>query len=152
MVRQATGASYPAVTDQVVKDTTIPLPPLPEQKRIAAILDKADAIRRKRQETIRLLDEFLRSVFLEMFGDPVRNEKGWEVRQLSQTAEIVSGVTKGRDLSGKDIISVPYMRVANVQDGHIDLSDIKMIDVLPVDMEKYRLQTGDILLTEGGRS
>jgi len=55
----------------------IPLPPLPEQKRIAAILDKADAIRRKRQRAIEKSEDFLRSVFLDMFGDPVTNPKGW---------------------------------------------------------------------------
>jgi len=59
-----------------IKDIEIPLPLLPEQKRIVAILDKADAIRRKRQQAIQLTDEFLRSVFLDMFGDPVTN--GWE--------------------------------------------------------------------------
>ena len=61
---------------------TIPLPPLKEQKRIAAILDKADAIRRKRQQAIQLADDFLRAVFLDMFGDPVTNPKGWEVKPL----------------------------------------------------------------------
>ena len=61
----------------------IPLPPLAEQQRIAAILDKADAIRRKRQQAIQLADEFLRAVFLDMFGDPVTNPKGWEVKTLA---------------------------------------------------------------------
>lgn len=60
----------------------IPLPPLPEQKRIAAILDKADAIRRKRQSAIQLADDFLRAAFLDMFGDPVTNPKGWPVKTL----------------------------------------------------------------------
>ncbi|HNJ85088.1 MAG TPA: restriction endonuclease subunit S, partial [Agitococcus sp.] len=72
----------PSTTVAIVNKTNfesleIPLPPLAEQKRIAAILDKADAIRRKRQQAIKLADEFLRSVFLDMFGDPVSNPKGW---------------------------------------------------------------------------
>lgn len=67
------------------------LPPLPEQKRIAAILDKADAIRRKRQEAIRLTEELLRSAFLEMFGDPVTNPKGWEVKKLGELIRVKSG-------------------------------------------------------------
>jgi type I restriction enzyme S subunit len=61
----------------------IPLPPLAEQKRIAAILDKADVIRRKLQQSLRLSDDFLRSVFLDMFGDPVTNPKGWPLHTLT---------------------------------------------------------------------
>jgi type I restriction enzyme S subunit len=66
------------------------LPPLAEQKRIAAILDKADAIRRKRKQAIKLADDFLRSVFLDMFGDPVTNPKGWEVKKLSKLCDVGS--------------------------------------------------------------
>jgi type I restriction enzyme, S subunit len=74
----------------------IPLPPLKEQERIAAILDKADAVRRKRQQAIELADQFLRSVFLDMFGDPVTNPKGWETRKVSQLGEVVTGSTPSR--------------------------------------------------------
>ena len=69
----------------------IPLPPLAEQQRIAAILDKADAIRRKRQQAIQLADEFLRAVFLDMFGDPVTNPKGWEVKTLASITKAWRG-------------------------------------------------------------
>lgn len=88
MMQLASGASYPAISDSIVKTSLIPLPPLSEQHRIAAILDKADAIRRKRQEALALTDEFLRSAFVEMFGDPVTNPKGWEVAGL---ADLVGG-------------------------------------------------------------
>lgn len=128
----------------------VPLPPLAEQRRIAAILDIADGIRRKRRESLRLLDEFLRSAFLEMFGDPVRNEKGWEVVKLDQVASIVSGVTIGRKLGDEDVVSVPYLRVANVQDGYLDLTEVKPTDATPKEAAQYRLEAGDILLTEGG--
>jgi type I restriction enzyme S subunit len=74
----------------------IPLPPLAEQRRIAALLDKADGIRRKRRESLRLLDEFLRSAFLEMFGDPVRNEKGWDRKRLQDIAVVTTGNTPSR--------------------------------------------------------
>ncbi|MDI3323393.1 restriction endonuclease subunit S [Pontibacterium granulatum] len=150
MMKQATGASYPAVSDRVVKGSEIPLPPLTEQQRIAVILDKADALRRKRQRAIDLADQFLRSVFLEMFGDPVTNPKEWEERTLSDIALVRSGVTKGRKLEGKKTVSVPYMRVANVQDGHIKLDDVQEIEVLETDVERYALNPGDLLLTEGG--
>ncbi len=64
MVREATGASYPAVSDKIVKSSHIPLPPLDEQRRIAAILDKADALRRKRKRALDLLDSLTQAVFL----------------------------------------------------------------------------------------
>lgn len=133
-----------------LRELKIPLPPLPEQKRIAAILDKADSIRRKRQEAVRLTEELLRSVFLDMFGDPVTNPKGWKEAALTDVAEIVSGVTKGRNFDDKQTVLAPYLRVANVQDGYLNLNEIKEIEVLPTDIAKYRLLDGDILLTEGG--
>ncbi|MCG7870981.1 MAG: restriction endonuclease subunit S [Candidatus Thiodiazotropha lotti] len=125
-------------------------PSLPEQKRIASILDKADAIRRKRQQAIDLADQFLRSVFLDMFGDPVTNPKGWDELVLKGIANIRSGVTKGKKIDPSTAVTFPYMRVANVQDGYLDLSDIQEITVSPSDAEKSKLIEGDILLTEGG--
>ena len=152
MVKLATGASYPAVSDRIVKGSKIPLPPLPKQKRIAAILDKADAIRRKRRQALALAlaDQFLRAVFLDMFGDPVTNPKGWKEKRLDQVAVVASGITKGKRFNGKKTVHVPYMRVANVQDGHINLGDVQDIEVLETDVERYLLKPGDILLTEGG--
>lgn len=150
LIAQGAGGAQPNINQQIIRDTQLPLPPLPEQKRIAAILDTADSIRRKRQDAVRLTEELLRSVFLDMFGDPVTNPKGWKVAALTDVAEIVSGVTKGRNLDGKQTVFAPYLRVANVQDGYLNLSEIKEIEVLPTDIEKYRLLDGDILLTEGG--
>lgn len=90
------GATFKEVSKKIVEEFEIPLPPLTEQKRIAAILDKADAIRRKRQKAIQLADEFLRSVFLDMFGDPVSNPKGWDVKPLKQLAKVTTGNTPSR--------------------------------------------------------
>ena len=84
-------AGQKRVPTDFFKNFKIPLPPLEEQKRIAAILDKADAIRQKRQQAIELADEFLRSVFLDMFGDPVTNPKGWETKALSDVFQLSSG-------------------------------------------------------------
>ena len=77
MVRNATGASYPAVSDRIVKASLFPLPPLDEQRRIAAILDEADALRQKRKRAIALLDGLTQSIFLEIFGDPLVNDRSW---------------------------------------------------------------------------
>lgn len=150
MERLATGASYPAVSDALVKSSRLPLPSLPEQRRIAAILDEADGLRRKRREAHVLLDDLLRATFLDMFGDPLTNPREWELVRLDAATAIASGVTKGRNFDGRATVMVPYMRVANVQDGHIRLDDVKEVEVLPDDVERYRLEVGDVLLTEGG--
>jgi type I restriction enzyme S subunit len=149
--RQMTGSGgQKRVPTDFFERFEIPLPPLPEQRRIAAILDEADALRRKRREALTLLDDLLRATFLEMFGNPVTNPRGWALVRLDEVADIASGVTKGRNLAGRDTLTVPYMRVANVQDGHIRLDDVKDVEVLPDDVNRYRLEAGDVLLTEGG--
>jgi type I restriction enzyme S subunit len=86
MMSKATGATYPAVSDKIIKESKIPCPTLEEQKRIANILYKTDVIRRKRQQAINLADEFLRAVFLDMFGNLVTNPKGWEVKPIMEVA------------------------------------------------------------------
>ncbi len=73
------------------KTLQIPLPPLAEQKRIAAILDKADELRTKRRESLAQLDQLIQSTFLEMFGDPVTNPKGWEIKLLGDVVERLDG-------------------------------------------------------------
>ena len=89
MVDVATGANYPAVSDAKVKVSKIPLPPLAEQKRIAGILDAADALRAKRREALAQLDTLLQSTFLDMFGDPVTNPMGWEEPRLEDLCKKV---------------------------------------------------------------
>jgi type I restriction enzyme S subunit len=129
----------------------IPLPPLPEQRRIAAILDQADALRAKRREALAQLDRLTQAIFVEMFGDPVSNPKGWPTSmQLGDVAEIVSGVTKGRNLDGKNTRVVPYLAVANVQDKALSLSNVKEIEATDTEIQRYRLRRNDLLLTEGG--
>ncbi len=83
----ARGGTQKFVSLGNIRELEIPLPPLSEQKRIAAILDKADAIRRKRQQAIQLADDFLRAVFLDMFGDPETNPKNWSVRSVYECLE-----------------------------------------------------------------
>lgn len=94
-----TSGSMRNVSQDQIKKVPIPLPVrLEEQRRIADILDKADAIRRKRQEAIRLLEDLVRSAFLEMFGDPVTNPKGWPQRELRELGTFVGGGTPRRDV------------------------------------------------------
>jgi type I restriction enzyme S subunit len=96
MTARASGASYPAVTEAVVRDSRLPLPPVAEQRRIAAVLDQANAIRQKRRESLQLMDDLLRSVFLTRFGDPLTNANGWDQRPLREITTITTGNTPSR--------------------------------------------------------
>jgi type I restriction enzyme S subunit len=87
---QTAGAKMPRVSMNTFWEHEIPLPPLAEQKRIAAILDKADSLRRKNQQAIQLADKFLRAVFLDLFGDSVTNPKGWGAVKLGHYCEVGS--------------------------------------------------------------
>lgn len=129
-----------------LKRITIPVPDLETQNKIVAILDKAKAIVDKREQTIRKYDELLRAVFLEMFAP----YQGFNLTNLVNVADITSGLTKGKKYSGKETRFAPYMRVANVQDGFLDLSDIKKIEATDEEIERYNLNENDLLLTEGG--
>jgi type I restriction enzyme, S subunit len=126
----------------------IPLPSPAQQRLIAAVLDKADGIRRKRRESLGLLDEFLPSAFLEMFGDPVRNERGWEVVRLGSIGDVQGGlqVTATRASRPRQ---VPYLRVANVYRDRLDLSEVKNLGVTDGEVGRTRLQSGDLLIVEG---
>jgi type I restriction enzyme S subunit len=75
---------------------------------------------------------------------------GWGWEKLGNIADLIGGVTKGKNLEGKEKLSLPYLRVANVQDGYLDLTEIKNIEVQTQDKDKYRLEFGDVLYTEGG--
>ncbi|WP_318478821.1 restriction endonuclease subunit S [Photobacterium leiognathi] len=144
MISKASGANYPAVSDKIIKDSKIPLPPLEEQKRIAAILDKADAIRQKRKQAIELADEFLRSVFLDMFGDPVTNPKGFQIGTIRDIVSTVNYGTSGKasEIDGE----FPILRMGNITyKGGWDFSDLKYIDLDDKDQGKYLASKNDLL-------
>lgn len=125
-------------------EITFLLPPLAEQKRIATILDKADAVRQKRQQAIDLLDDLLRSTFLDMFGDPVSNSKGWEMQPMGDVAESVTyGTSEKAEVLPE---GVPVLRMGNLtNDGRIDLSDLKYLKASSLSQGKYLLEDGDLL-------
>ena len=106
-----------------IRGIEIDLPPLEEQKRIAAILDKADSLRRKRAQAIALADDFLRATFLDMFGDPVTNPKGWDTVKLEEL--ILSGPTNGLYKPSSDYVDadgelgVPILRIDGFYNGRI---------------------------------
>jgi len=122
----------------------VTIPSLPEQKRIADLLDKVDSVRQKRKESITLLDELLRSMFLDMFGDPVRNEKGWEKKQFKSIVEDYDyGLSNKAD---EDNTGIPMLRMNNITyEGRIDISKLKYINKSKFDFQKYKLIKNDFL-------
>jgi len=115
------GSAQPQITGQGLTKIEIPLPPLPEQKRIAAILDKADAIRRKRQQAIQLADDFLRAVFLDMFGDPVTNPKGWPKKALKLLGKSTTGRTPPSEKADMWGEGLPFVTPGDLS-GRVDSS------------------------------
>lgn len=122
----------------------VPLPDLPEQRRIAAILDAADAIRAKRRVQLAHLDALPQAVFREMFTNQDR-----PAVPLGSLAAVASGITKGRRTT-ENVQPVPYLAVANVQAGRLALESVKTIEATTSEIARYALREGDVVLTEGG--
>jgi type I restriction enzyme, S subunit len=102
------GAGQPFITKGDVQAKQLQLPALAIQQKIAAILDKADELRHKDQELIAKYDELLQSIFYQMFGDPVKNEKGWELLVFSEVGSLDRGVSKNRPRNAPELLGGPY--------------------------------------------
>ena len=149
--RNMTGsAGQRRVPKHFLESLEIPLPPIAQQKRIAAILDKAEELRSLRRQALGALDAIAQSIFLEMFGDPVTNPKGWEVSKLGNISEQVTDgehQTPKRTLQGIKLLSA-----RNVQDGRIDVKDVDFISLEEYERIKKRCNPvrGDILISCSG--
>jgi type I restriction enzyme, S subunit len=150
MTERASGASYPAVSDRIVLDSSIPLPPLDEQRRIAEVLDRADGLRANRRATLALLDTLIQSIFLEMFGDPVINPQGLPEVVLG---DVITSVSDGPHVSPTYIdAGVPFLSTRHVRAGEITWSDIKYLSLADAEVQwkKCKPHRDDILYTKGG--
>ena len=127
----------------------IRLPPLAEQKRIAAILDEADALRAKRREALAQLDTLIQSTFLDMFGDPVTNPMGWKVVKFETIGTSRLGKMLDNGKQTRDCQS-PYLANFNVQWGRFELNELRQMDFDEADREEFELRDGDLLICEGG--
>jgi len=143
MRKEVHGATMQHITKDKFDNLKVPLPPLPVQKRIAGILDVADALRRKDRELHKKYDELAQAIFIDMFGDPVKNEKGWEVGKIGDLArEVKYGTSKPADDNGL----FPYLRMNNITySGEWDLTNLKFINLQENEYEKYTLQNGDLV-------
>jgi len=119
----------------------IPFPTLSIQKQIAEILEKADQAKQKRKEANKLTEQFLQSAFIEMFGDPVKNPKGWEVRQL---IELVEKFQYGTSIKSSQE-GIPVLRIPNIVQGIIDVTELKRVQLSIGEEKSLVLNNGDIL-------
>ena len=111
MALASRGGTQKFVSLKVLRNLNIPLPPLAEQKRIAAILDKADMLRTKRRAALAKLDSLVQSVFLEMFGDPVTNPMGWETKLFEHTVAIDAPMVDPRENQYKHLLHIGGDRI-----------------------------------------
>lgn len=145
----ARGVAQKTVTLTSLRNFEIPLPALEEQKRIAAILDKAVALRAKRRQAIALLDSLTQSIFLEMFGDPVSNPRGWPLRTMSQlTTSRLGKMLDQKKMQGLTVY--PYLANLNVQWNRLILTDLREMGFSEEERQEFALNDGDLLICEGG--
>ena len=164
------GTKMPRANTDFIKNICVPVPPRIEQDRIALYLDatsaKIDSLISETRSSIEEYKKLKQAVITQAVTKGVRGEremkdsgvewigeipKEWRKTQLRHCAAIKSGITLGKSYS-KDTILIerPYLRVANVQGGYVDLNDLATIEVTPDEDLKYRLHSGDVLMTEGG--
>ena len=164
----ATGVGYPAVGDKEFSTINIPIPPFSEQRDIVAYLDASCAaidaavtVKRSQLETLDALRKAIiqravtrglsENVVLKATGNVWMKSvpQGWRLVCLKRIAEIQGGLTLGKQYEGS-LIERPYLRVANVQDGHLDLEDVSVIELPESVAAGVELRSGDVLMTEGG--
>ncbi|EBS4998616.1 restriction endonuclease subunit S [Salmonella enterica] len=143
-VENAVGGAQPNISQGLIKSLEVPLPSLIEQKRIADILDKAADIRQKREQAVKLADDFLRATFLEMFGDPVANPKRWDVASLLEYGSFKNGMnfTKGESGSVLKCLGVGnFKSLATIT----CMDNIDEIELNTLPSDDYLLKDGDIV-------
>ncbi|WP_336044132.1 restriction endonuclease subunit S [Acinetobacter junii] len=153
LLKNAGGAAQPNLSPKQLLLMEIPFPPPAQQRRIASILDQADELRQKRQQAIEKLDQLLQATFIDMFGDPVSNPKGWDVKKLSElSTKIHSGNTpKGGSENYVDQ-GIIFLRSQNVWKNKVILDDVAYIDAeTHSKMMKSSVKHEDLLMTKTGR-
>ncbi|HGJ5890996.1 MULTISPECIES: restriction endonuclease subunit S [Arsenophonus] len=145
--KHCTGATIPHVSKNFLLNLSIPLPEKNIQKKISNILDKADNIRQKRKQAIKLADDFLRATFLAMFGDPVTNPKGWDVKPL---VSLVVGKFQNGAYFPRDKYSKYGIEMVHMTDAFYDIiqrGSLKRVQASDADIVKYILTHEDLMIS-----
>ena len=154
MLSRTVGGAQPNINQGIVKDLRVPLPPLEEQRHIAAILDQAETLRTQRRTALALLDSLTQSLFLDMFGDPVANPKGWQLEKLGKlTSKMGSGSTPSGGDAAYKTEGISLIRSLNVHDGNFKYKNLAYIDeVQAAKLSNVQVAEGDVLLNITGAS
>lgn len=138
------GAKMPRVVMDWFWKHKIPLPPLSEQERIVEILDEADRIRNLRREANQKAEKIIPALFLNMFGDPETNPKGWKIKHIKDVVLSTDYGTSSK--ASSDGLGLPIIRMGNIDyEGKIDLKDLKYVQLEHSEIERLSLKAGDIL-------
>ncbi|MGK7291638.1 restriction endonuclease subunit S [Salmonella enterica] len=150
LVKLATGANYPAVSDKIIKEQQLKKISLCEQKNIAAILDKAEGIGQKREQAIKLADNFLRATFFEMFGDPVKNPKRWKTDKIKKG---ILAITSGWSATGENTPcksdEFGVLKISSVTSGIFKPEENKVVacESIPASKKLIHPKKGDLLFS-----
>lgn len=143
-VENAVGGAQPNISQGLIKSLEVPLPSLDEQKRIADILDKAAGVCQKREQAIKLADDFLRAKFLEMFGTPANNIHRFPKGTIRDLVDSVNYGTSAK--ASIDSGEYPILRMGNITyQGRWDFTDLKYLDLSVKEKDKYLVKEGDLL-------
>jgi type I restriction enzyme, S subunit len=142
----AQGANINNLKNENIDCLEVLIPPLPEQKRIAAILDKADALRQKNKQLLAAYDELLQSVFLDMFGDPVTNPKDWEKRKLGEFGEWKSGGTPSRSKKEYYEGNIPWLSSGELENLYVSDSNEYITEKAIAESAAKKIEVGSLLL------
>ena len=141
------GATFKEISKAIVENVTIPLPPLEVQRQIADVLDCASALIEKRKTQIAKLDLLVKSQFIEMFGDPVTNPKGWEVETLGNHLKVIGGYAFKS--TGYKQVGIPVLRIGNINTGVLTLNDMVFWNY-DKRLERYIMFPNDLVISLTG--
>ena len=150
LISMGKGGTQKNISQSVLNSLDVIVPPIPEQERIVARIEELFSQLDSGVETLKKTKEQLAVYRQAVLSDLYPAMTKENTVRLDNIAQITGGITKGRDLACYDTIELPYLRVANVQDGFLDLSEMKTIELKTDEKEKYLLAAGDVLYTEGG--
>ena len=144
---KGTGSTFKAINKKTLSETEIPLPPIDEQRKIAAILDKVSDLIAKRQQQLDKLDEAVKARFVEIFGEPDENPKHWQEDELSHHLKVIGGYAFKSD--GFTDEGIPVLRIGNINSGHfLPVNMVYWPDDLA--LARYKVFPGDLVMSLTG--